>query len=241
MPTKVKKRAQPLLQQGNSKLGAGIWSFSLPVVKSCKSATSLCSKACYAKAGHFVWESVRKSRAVAWKASRRKDFADRVVALCTYQGVTVVRVHVEGDADSPAYMMKWVEIARRLPGVRFFAYTRRWRDGKMWDALKAFGSLKNVSLWFSADAETGEPPRPAWFAGVAYMSLSDQDLPPYPADLVFRDECKTEMRRTPSGDKVCPWDDGVKRANRVTCAACRYCFKDGRAPVRGFRTPLPLA
>lgn len=242
MPTRTRKASrQPILQQGNSKLGQGVWSFSLPIAKSCKSATSLCSKACYAKAGHFVWRSVRKSREEAWKASGRKDFVDRVVSLIERRQITVVRVHVEGDWVDPTYTLKWAEIAAKLPDVKFYAYTRRWREAKMLDALKVFASLENAHLWFSADAETGEPPRPKWSAGVAYMSLSDDDMPAFPADLVFRDSNKTEMRRTPGGGyKVCPTDDGIRRTNKVTCAACKFCYTGGREKVAGRRTPLTV-
>lgn len=233
-------REQPLLQQGNSKLGRKIWSFSLPIDKSCKSATALCSKACYAKAGHFAWPSVKKSGERAWKVSRRKDFVDRVVDLLERRQVRTVRIHVRGDFVSPAYTLKWAAIAAKLPAVRFYAYTRRWRDAGILPALGVFGALPNAYLWFSADAETGEPPRPSWSRGVAYMSLSDADLPAYPVDLVFRDRQGTVMRKTPTGDKVCPWDDGVVRKTRVTCEMCGYCFRDSPKHTQGSRTPLPM-
>jgi hypothetical protein len=229
-----------VLQLGNKKLGDGIWSFSLPIEKSCKSATSLCGRACYAKAGHFAWPSVHLSHRRAWEASAQQDFADQVVAFCEKKGVKTVRVHVSGDFYSQGYVEKWADAATRLSGVTFLAYTRRWRDPRMFGALGAFGSLANVFLWLSADAETGEPPRPAWSAGVAYMSLSDQDLPPYPVDLVFRDSDKTVMRKTPAGARVCPTDDGVARSAKVTCSACKFCFRPGRTPVLGSRTPLPV-
>jgi hypothetical protein len=240
MATKANKSRPPILQQGNNKLGVGVWSFSLPIEKSCKSATSLCSKACYAKAGHFVWRSVRKSREEAWKSAKRKDFAARVTAFVERRKIKVVRIHVEGDWANPLYTLKWAAIAAALPGVTFYAYTRRWRDAAMLAPLEVFASLPNTHLWFSADAETGEPPRPKWSAGVAYMSLSDEDMPAFPVDLVFRDSNKTEMRKTPDGYKVCPTDDGVARKNKVTCAACKFCYKDGRDKVPGLRTPLPV-
>lgn len=234
-------RRHPLaLQLGNKKLGDAVWSFSLPIEKSCKSATALCGRACYAKAGHFAWPSVHLSHRRAWEASARSDFADQVVAFCEKKEVKTVRIHVSGDFYSQGYVGKWAGIAARLPATTFLAYTRRWRDPKMIDPLGELGALGNVFLWLSADAETGEPPRPSWSAGVAYMSLSDQDLPPYPVDLVFRDRTKTVMRRTPDGARVCPTDDGVDRAVKVTCSACRFCFRAGRTPVAGRRTPLPV-
>lgn len=233
-------RTRPALQTGNTKLGPAIWSFSLPIAKSCKSATALCAKACYAKSGHFCWPSMAKSLAASWDLSRRANFADLVVAFCARREVRTVRVHVSGDFSDPAYVAKWVDVTTRLPGTKFFAYTRRWRDAKILGALEAFGSRPNVALWFSADAETGEPPRPKWFAGVAYMSLSDKDLPSYPVDLVFRDSSETVMKRTPTGSKVCPTDDGVIRGKKVTCSACKFCFSGDRVPVEGTRTPLPV-
>jgi hypothetical protein len=55
------------------------------------------------------------------------DFVERMVAeveRAVKRGLRAVRVHDSGDFYSAEYMLAWFEVARRLPHVKFYAYTK---------------------------------------------------------------------------------------------------------------------
>ena len=60
--------------------------------------------------------------------SRQADFAQRVRYFLLAHEVSVVRVHSGGDFTDPIYAQKWLRVMEQLPQVRFFFYTRSWRD-----------------------------------------------------------------------------------------------------------------
>jgi hypothetical protein len=47
-----------------------------------------------------------------------------VAKLQSMKGITVVRVHDAADFFCREYILKWVEIAKRLPHLKFWAYTK---------------------------------------------------------------------------------------------------------------------
>jgi hypothetical protein len=132
----------------------------------------------------------------------------------------VVRLHVGGDFYSADYVRKWVQIVRRCPDVVFYAYSRSWRKPLIARDLRRLSREPNMFLWLSADHDTGRPPR--WrSARIAWMATSDDDLPPYSVDLVFRVQRSTEMLEM-AGRPVCPHENGV--LPKPTCSTCRICF-----------------
>lgn len=229
-----------MIVPGNAKLGRAVWSFGLAAVATCPGATALCMKHCYARGGLFSLPSVRDNRRRCYEASQRKTFAKEMTALIRTNFVELMRCHVEGDFYDAAYIGKWAKVAAACRKTTFLAYTRSWRVPGLIPALSELGSLPNVRLWFSADAETGQPPRVAGVRGVAYMSLSDADLPGYQADVVFRDRSATLMKYTPDGDLVCPYEQGVRPKTKITCSACRYCFSSETRTRREGKGRVPL-
>ncbi len=225
---------------GNAKLGRKVWSFSLAAVATCPGATAVCMKHCYARGGLFGLPSVRDNRRRCYEASKAKTFVADMTALLRENFVELMRLHVEGDFYAASYVKKWTKIAAANRKTTFLAYTRSWRVPGMIPALAEFGRTPNVRLWFSADAETGQPPRLDGVRGVAYMSVNDGDLPAYPADLVFRDREQTVMKFTPAGDFVCPYEQGVKKKPKITCSRCRYCFSQGTVTRREATGRVPL-
>lgn len=115
------------LSDGNSKLKAdGIWSFNLIPVVHCPMAGA-CKSYCYATVGQQAFKSGVLRRARAFLATLEPDFVDKMVAeinRAVKKGLKAVRVHDSGDFYSVEYMQAWFEIARRLPSVRFYAYTK---------------------------------------------------------------------------------------------------------------------
>lgn len=115
------------LSDGNSKLKAdGIWSFNLIPVIHCPMAGA-CKQYCYATVGQQAFKSGVLRRARAFLATMQTDFVERMVAeinRAVKKGLKAVRVHDSGDFYSVEYMQSWFEIARRLPSVKFYAYTK---------------------------------------------------------------------------------------------------------------------
>lgn len=84
-----------------------------------------CKGVCYAKQGAYVWDSVVKARKRNLKLTMRKDFAALIVAdLERMRTVNTVRIHDAGDFYSQDYLDKWVAVARALPNLRFYTYTK---------------------------------------------------------------------------------------------------------------------
>lgn len=232
---------KPLLQEGNSKLGASLHTFSLPIIKTCPGRTSLCEKLCYGGRGRFLTRDVQSAYERNYQASLRADFAERLRLEIRYRRPRVVRIHAGGgDFYSIAYLAAWLSVIRTCPEVRFFAYTRSWRALELLPLLKQLAQFKNVRLFFSVDRETGRPIRLPKRVRLAWLAETDQDLPPFPVDLVFRNK-RRGVRKRLGAVLACPAENGVKGHIKMTCERCRLCVdplesKDSRRLVA-----LPLA
>jgi len=110
---------------GNGKLKAdGIASFNIPPVSTCP-ARGACQKFCYATQGQQWMASGYKRRVAGFKATLDTDFVTVMTAELISERVKTLRIHDSGDFYSPEYLLKWAEIARRLPNVQFYAYTKQ--------------------------------------------------------------------------------------------------------------------
>lgn len=219
-----------MFQKGNQKLGSSILSWSLPAVKTCPGRTTVCEKICYAAGGNFRRPNVAASLARNQKFSESKDFVASAIFELSRRNspeTTVVRVHASGDFRTAADVVKWRRIAKASPKIRFFCYTRSWRKPAIERQLQRLAALPNFLVWYSADAETGRPPkRPR--VRVCYLSRWDGDNPPFPVDLVFRDNAKTPMKFVATGELVCPYENRV--TPNVTCQSCGVCW--GEQPTK---------
>lgn len=225
-------RSPALLRRGNGKLGPNlIWTFSLPARETCPGATDACRKACYAAKGRLAGAAIKGLYARNLVESRRRDFAATLAGEVRRGGARVVRLHVAGDFYSAAYVRKWIDVARRCPDCVFFGYTRSWRTLRIRAALREFAAEPNVDLWYSADSESGPPPRDpgvrtAWMLAAA----EGPDSVPADVDLVFRVRHATPLKRA-GGVLVCPYENGVPlKTPRITCDKCRICFPKIRRP-----------
>ena len=119
------------LSVGNSKLnktsaaaGFRVVGFGLPAVDTCPGA-SACKGICFATQGTYRFRKVREVRAANWEASQGESFVqDMVAAIRRRRSRNTVRVHDSGDFYNQEYLDSWFAIARALPGVRFYAYTK---------------------------------------------------------------------------------------------------------------------
>lgn len=220
-----------MLQPGNTKLGKGIYSWSIPAVFTCPGKSSLCSNLCYAKDGFFRYANVKESHKKNFKASRSKKFAAAMTAAIRRRKARVVRIHVAGDFYSAAYAGKWLEVIRACPDTVFVLYTRSWRKKPILAVIGKIARQPNARVWLSCDREMGPPPR-LKRTRRAFMMVTDEDVAPFKVDIVFRDSTSTRMKFDPKGRFVCPVEQGVKRKFHMTCAACQVCIRPDPAPVK---------
>lgn len=142
-----------LLSAGNSKLGKGIKSFSLPPQESCPGSTEACRAICYVSKSYRIYPSVRKIYA------RNLSLTLEQIEAIRPKAGSIVRIHVSGDFHSPEYILAWRKVAMLNPDVRFYAYTRSWRIARLLPALEALRSRPNVQIFASIDQDTGIPPK----------------------------------------------------------------------------------
>ena len=110
---------------GNKKLKLdGIASFNIPPVSTCP-ARGECEKFCYATQGQQWMSSGYKRRVAGFKATLEESFVVLMTAELISEKVRTLRIHDSGDFYSPQYLLKWAQIARNLPHVRFYAYTKQ--------------------------------------------------------------------------------------------------------------------
>lgn len=212
-----------LLTHGNSKLGEGIYAWSLPAIETCPGRSDLCSRVCYAKSGRFRTRTMRSRLSANLAITQADDFVPRVTAEIHRRGVHTLRIHVSGDFYDAEYTRKWATIARQCPRTTLYAYTRSWRVPTIVPALAELSGLQNVRLWFSSDSETGPPLTVPSPVRVAYLQTDrhEQSI----SDLVFR---VSPLRGQPSerhlGPLFCP-TEVVPRRSDVTCTSCRLCHR----------------
>ena len=240
-----KEPTKQLLIPGNSKLGYGIWHFSIPAVITCVGKSVDCAKLCYATKGFFRYGNVKISLNSRNVARLQPDFVSNIVREIRTKNISDLRIHVSGDFDDRKYVIKWQQIVARCPRTSFTFYTRSWRAKELLPSILKLSKMPNVVPWFSCDRGTGEPPFHEHI-GRAYMAVDDGDHPNYPVDLTFRVVRKTKMTRAKDGSLVCPIERGVAvNHDKLSCSTCRLCYDSNkmlwlRNNVKPSTTYLPV-
>lgn len=107
-------------------------SFGLPAYQSqdgfkvCPGAGA-CAAVCYARQGQYTRGSVQNAREhnLAFVRDRGlRAFTRAAIRDIKRIDAKLIRVHDSGDFFSQGYVNAWYRIARALPGVRFYAYTK---------------------------------------------------------------------------------------------------------------------
>lgn len=110
---------------------------------------SACRAVCYAKQGRYIMASVfnaRKHNLDIYLNEGHVSFAAKAIADLSKLGkrYNVVRIHDSGDFFSQDYLNAWKLIARSLPGIVFYAYTKSLHldiEGNKPDNLRIVQSL----------------------------------------------------------------------------------------------------
>lgn len=218
--------------------------FNLPVERTCCNdsgiATSICRAHCYTFKMVADRPAVWRFADANFAQVDRDDFSYQLIRQIRRAKVRDIRIHSMGDFYAEDYIESWIDIVSSCPHVRFVAYTRAWRIDALVPFLRRLAGLRNMNLWLSVDAETGQPPviestKSVWFAP------HDGDEPTFPVDLVFRgtverliditirDDGRPQSTRsfTPlkklGGVVVCPHENGIPDMP-TDCVSCRLCM-----------------
>lgn len=220
---------------GNNRKLGNMGSWNIPAVKTCPYATNACKSVCYVKKGTFSFPSNQAIYQRNYQLSRSKSFIKTIIQEIRNSGVRYFRVHASGDFYSADYVMKWVEIARKVPDVTFYAYTRSWRGEEFWAALTELAGLKNFKLLFSLDKENivdhNHKTLPVELRRVKTVYMSFEERAKKAVNIVFR---VNHLKLANKGvvvknlnGQVCPRETGLKSEpiKNLTCQTCKLCFK----------------
>jgi len=84
-----------------------------------------CRAVCFAKQGRYAMPNVIAARQHNLMTSLSADFVDMAIAdLKRFRKVNTVRVHDSGDFYNAEYYAKWCDIAKAMPHLTFYAYTK---------------------------------------------------------------------------------------------------------------------
>jgi len=91
-----------------------------------------CKSVCYARSGQMALEDAIRVRVDNLWSTLRPDFVERVSESIRSFKSTHVRIHDSGDFYSQKYLESWIEVARGMPEIVFYAYTKSldlcWND-----------------------------------------------------------------------------------------------------------------
>lgn len=228
-----------LLVRGNSKLGRGIYHFSIPAGITCVGKTTICDNFCYAQRGLFNTPLVVASLKTRLAATKHKYFVHNICNEIKNLNINLVRIHVAGDFYSVKYLEKWQEIVKECSNTTFLTYTRSWRINEFIKPLTKFAYNKNVKLWYSIDRESGLPvfkkPKRVKYA---YMQIDKDELPRDNCDLIFRDKPRQKIiRKTINNVLICPTENGI---THTTCTSCGICWKSKLMETKELLVSLPV-
>lgn len=88
-------------------------------------AALACRDVCYAKQGFYIMPNVANAKKHNLDMSLNENFVDYAIAdLRRMKKINTVRIHDSGDFYSFEYYRKWCDIAKALPHIIFYAYTK---------------------------------------------------------------------------------------------------------------------
>lgn len=177
----------PLLINGNEKIGKGVWHFStLPTANyftviingqemTIKGTCPCTCRGCYATKGNYQYDSVVTSLAIKTLLVREHlDFVKRaILAQIQADKIQFLRIHASGDFDSLEYIQMWIEIVAACQDVHFWTYT------KSPAAENIFDNFDNANIVKSVIPHIGVNYGHCDYILAAYETLKAAGLPVY--------------------------------------------------------------
>jgi hypothetical protein len=117
------------LKKTSKELGVRVFNFGIPAYKSASGKLTCpfakdCVKYCYAQKGAYIWGNVSPAFERRYEATKLDTFVDLMTQEVQRKKVDFLRIHDSGDYYSPAYLEKWLQIARNNPQTKFYSYTK---------------------------------------------------------------------------------------------------------------------
>lgn len=174
---------------GNTKLGKGVGVVNRLPGATCPGASAWCARACYAKRGQTRMQHPLYT-------TRYIELPNKLPAI--------VRFHASGDFDTTDYIDWSIDVVRRFPSTKFWAYTRSWTLPELLPSLERLRSEPNIQLFASTDETMMQVPPVGW--RIAYIQ-GDQRYAGIGAT------CMEQTGKMP------------------TCKSCSYCWRKARGHV----------
>lgn len=144
----------PMLVNGNSKLGKGVWTFSTLAgtreytftfngMTYMEKGTCVCDcEDCYAQAGFYNMPSVIAANGIRTYIARHYPawLHAAIVSQIKAFDIRFVRIHASGDFFSDEYIEMWKNICIECPDCTFWSYTKNER------AEHAFDDIANCNI-----------------------------------------------------------------------------------------------
>lgn len=130
------------IKKTGMKHGIRLFSFDLLPGITCPNAR-LCMVGCFGTQGWYHKPVVKNRLLRNFEISKTKEFPDLLSQELKLRKVECLRIHSVGDFYNMGYLVKWVKIIVRNPGVRFYSYT------KQVIMMKGMDSLPNLEIVFS--------------------------------------------------------------------------------------------
>ena len=121
-----------ILSFGNAKMPASVAIFNLLAIEDCPNCET-CKDTCYAKFRQglpSIYAFRKRNSDMARNDTEGlykilcQELSERLVARGTKPAVKQVRIHEAGDFISAEYYTMWVNVAKRFPMLKFFAFTK---------------------------------------------------------------------------------------------------------------------
>jgi len=140
---KRKPKTDFYLTHGNHKLSSKIIIFTLPSGITCPGKGE-CAKWCYSQKAEKLYPQVIAARKRNFEASKQPDFKSKMIEALQWEmkhGRNILRLHQDGDIWCSSYWELWKDIAKRLPKLTIFCYTKSHHLPNLWTNLP-----KNIIL-----------------------------------------------------------------------------------------------
>lgn len=192
------------LTNKNSKTGIAVLNFAFPLCTCREDAP--CKEKCYANKGPQIISNVQAAyyRNFRLMNENMQDVFEQILFEVKHSGLSYVRYFDSGDIPNYEFMIGMFDIAKKLPDVKFMAFTKKYELINKY-LLEKNKIPDNFNIVFSAWDKLWSFENP-FNLPVAYINFKDKRLNPnFPEDMFN-----------------CPCNN--KKLGKITCSMCKACW-----------------